>query len=542
MKSSDSPSGEHPDSSERAPHTSELAESDASQDSPGVTAHSESDPSRTDLSSTVISEFQLLRRLGSGGMADVYLAHQISLDRSVAVKVLKPDVAGDRDTIVKRFEREARAAAGISHPNIVQVITTGHEGDLSYIVQEYISGLNLSQWIRKHGCPDCATGIKWMTQVAEAMAAAGESGIVHRDIKPENIMITRNGDAKVTDFGLAQVVAPSTGKKMNLTQVGTTMGTPWYMSPEQIQGEPLDHRSDQYSLGITAYHMFAGQPPFPGKNAVTVAVQHLKEEPEPLGNIRADLPSALCSVIGRMMQKQAADRFQTTAELIEALRSLSATSSTPDVVRRPSTGILRQIASEARWMVPICLVLLFAVIWSGRRLYRTHRLPTPQEVGTPVQTSAPRQFAQALLTPDNPNAWQAVIANFPDSPEADMAMLRLALSWLTQPTPDYNAALTAFDRAARAGTDVPEKRYLRVLGLIGKAYTYELRAQSVEATPDDRNLSSDAWLESQQYPDLGGLQPISQEERLAAIEAGPDELRGFAKGNRADDSLSTGNM
>ncbi|MCA9059407.1 MAG: serine/threonine protein kinase, partial [Planctomycetaceae bacterium] len=139
-----------------------------------------------DLSSMVISEFQLIRRLGSGGMADVYLAHQIPLDRAVAVKILKPDVGGNQDIILKRFEREARTAAGVSHPNIVQVITTGREGTLSYIVQEYIAGLNLSQWIRKHGCPDAATGIRWMIQVAEALGAAASAGIVHRDVKPEN--------------------------------------------------------------------------------------------------------------------------------------------------------------------------------------------------------------------------------------------------------------------------------------------------------------------------------------------------------------------
>jgi serine/threonine-protein kinase len=129
---------------------------------------------------------------------------------------------------------------------------------------EYVPGLNLSQWIRRHGPPDYATGLRWLQQVTAALKAAADAGIVHRDVKPENILLTHSGIAKVTDFGLAQLNQPRQ-PRMNLTQAGTTMGTPWYMSPEQIEGRPLDHRSDQYSLGITAWHMFAGQPPFPVK-------------------------------------------------------------------------------------------------------------------------------------------------------------------------------------------------------------------------------------------------------------------------------------
>lgn len=257
-----------------------------------------------DLSNVRIGEFLLLRRLGSGGMADVYLAEQTSLQRNVAVKVLKNDMlGGDSGLLLKRFELEARAAGALNHTNLVQIITTGREGGINYIVQEYVPGLNLSQWIRKHGPPDYGTGLKWMQQIAAALHAAAEAGIVHRDVKPENVMVTRNGIAKVTDFGLAQLNQPSS-PKMNLTQIGTTMGTPWYMSPEQIQGDKLDHRSDQYSFGVTCYHMFAGRPPFPGKNSVAVAVQHLKEEPLPLNTFRGDLPKELCAVVHRMLQKK----------------------------------------------------------------------------------------------------------------------------------------------------------------------------------------------------------------------------------------------
>ena len=162
--------------------------------------------SSADLNNVRMGEFLLLRRLGSGGMADVYLAEQTSLHRNVAVKVLKNDaITGGTDVLLKRFEQEARAAGGLSHPNLVQIITTGRENDISYIVQEYVAGLNLSQWIKRHGTPDYGTGLKWMQQIAAALHAAWEAGIVHRDVKPENVMVTRNGVAQLTSFGLAQL-------------------------------------------------------------------------------------------------------------------------------------------------------------------------------------------------------------------------------------------------------------------------------------------------------------------------------------------------
>jgi serine/threonine-protein kinase len=166
-------------------------------------------PNSSDLSDLRIGEFLLLRRLGSGGMADVYLAEQTSLGRQVAVKVLKSNsLQTNGDVLLRRFEQEARAAGGLSHPNLVQIITTGREGTIAYIVQEYVPGMNLSQWIRRNGPPDYATGLKWLQQIAAALRTASESGIVHRDVKPENILLTRAGVAKVTDFGLAQLNQP----------------------------------------------------------------------------------------------------------------------------------------------------------------------------------------------------------------------------------------------------------------------------------------------------------------------------------------------
>ena len=472
--------------------------------------------SDADLSNLRIGEFLLLRRLGSGGMADVYLAEQASLGRYVAVKVLKNDaIIGGSEVLLRRFEQEARAAGGLSHPNLVQIITTGREGDISYIVQEYVAGLNLSQWVKKHGSPDFGTGLKWMQQVASALRAASEAGIVHRDVKPENIMVNRACIAKVTDFGLAQLNQPSS-PKMNLTQAGTTMGTPWYMSPEQIQGEKLDHRSDQYSLGVTCYHMFAGKPPFPGKNAVTVAVQHLKEDPVPLNSLRGDLPKAMCDVIHRMLQKKPADRFQTAAELETALDQLS---TVPVNARLGApAGFVDRIFSwlpEAR-RTAILLVALTAITFvAGRRLNRPISLPVaPGAEQIAREESAIRQFAAAMLEPNRAAAWRAVIEYFPGSSEAELASLRLGVALMSGAFPDAEQAFTVFDTVRNTGHQAPEKSYLELLGMIGQAYALKDR---------ERNDQLDRLISDIQ----NSVQDLDEDDLRAILDRAPSELRQF---------------
>lgn len=444
-----------------------------------------SEPRGSDLSNLQIGEFLLLRRLGSGGMADVYLAEQTSLGRQVAVKILKNDAivgsAGGTVVLLKRFEQEARAAGGLSHPNLVQIITTGREGDISYIVQEYVPGLNLSQWIKKHGFPDYGTGLRWIQQVAAALRAASEAGIVHRDIKPENIMLTRNGIAKVTDFGLAQLNQPAS-PRMNLTQIGTTMGTPWYMSPEQIQGEKLDYRSDQYSLGITCYHMFAGRPPFPGKNAMTVAVQHLKEQPQPLSSLRADLPTEMCDVIHRMMQKKPADRFQTPAELELALDKLNSIPVNARLVPQSGWyGRLKHNLPEIRKTVIAMFAVFVVAFVIARRMEKPITLPQrPTAAPVPDAGSAIRQYTVAMLQPDRRAAWEAVIRNYPDTPEADLAELRLGVALMSGVVPDVDGAYEVFSSVRNKGEIISEKSYLKLLGLLGQAWALKERERGAE--------------------------------------------------------------
>ncbi len=250
-------------------------------------------------------------------MAEVYLAEQERLKRRVAVKILKPDLAGDR-TYLQRFELEAQAAASLVHANIVQIYEVGCVDLLHYIAQEYVQGQNLQDYVARHGPCDLSHALSIMRQVAAALAKAAEQGVVHRDIKPENIMLTARGEVKVADFGLARVTRE--GAENDLTQVGITMGTPLYMSPEQVEGKPLDPRSDIYSFGVTCYHMLTGAPPFSGETALGVAVQHLKKQPQPLESLRPDLPPSLCRIVHQMLAKDPSRRFASARDLLKELR------------------------------------------------------------------------------------------------------------------------------------------------------------------------------------------------------------------------------
>ena len=237
--------------------------------------------------SQMLGEFQLIRRLGQGGMAQVYLAEQTSLGRKVALKVLRPERVQTANNL-KRFLTEATAAAALSHPNIVAVYLLGEHEGRNYIVQEYVSGGNLREFINRKGPPDVSRAVQILKQTASALQAAHAQGIVHRDIKPENILLTQQGDVKVADFGLAQLTLE--GERVNLTQEGVTMGTPLYMSPEQVSASQIDARSDLYSLGVTAYHLLSGKPPFAGKTSMAVAMAHVRQKPQPLQQQREDLP------------------------------------------------------------------------------------------------------------------------------------------------------------------------------------------------------------------------------------------------------------
>jgi serine/threonine-protein kinase len=269
------------------------------------------------LTGRTFGDFQVLRRIGSGGMGQVYLARQLSLKREVALKFLRSDLNANT-TALKRFQTEAEAVARLNHANIVHIYEIRECDGLWYMALEYVDGRNLRDYLARKGPPDLPVCLSIIRQVAAALQKAHEEGIVHRDIKPENILVTRKVEVKVTDFGLSRFFtaeAPAT----NLTQSGVTVGTPLYMSPEQVQGKPTDHRSDVYSFGVTCYHLLAGEPPFRGATAFDVAIKHVQDHPRPLSDLRPDLPADLSAMVHRMMAKSPADRYQSARDVLRDL-------------------------------------------------------------------------------------------------------------------------------------------------------------------------------------------------------------------------------
>src|SRR5262245_44424865 len=274
-------------------------------------------PPLPDLTGRTLGDYQILRRLGTGGMGQVYLARQLSLKREVALKLLRTDLATD-STALMRFQAEAEAVAKLNHPNIVHIHHLGEFDGVRYMVLEYVEGRNLRDHLARRGQPYLPVSLSIIRHVVLALQKAHEEGIVHRDIKPENILVTRKVEVKVTDFGLSRFFTGAM-PALNLTQSGVTLGTPLYMSPEQVQGKPVDHRSDIYSLGVTCFHLLTGEPPFRGATAFDVALKHGQDEPPHLSDFRPDLPADLCAMVHKMMAKDADDRYQSTRHILRDL-------------------------------------------------------------------------------------------------------------------------------------------------------------------------------------------------------------------------------
>ncbi|HLJ11876.1 MAG TPA: protein kinase [Planctomycetaceae bacterium] len=482
--------GEH---EEPPPHETVRAPS-ASENGPAETTPAAAD----ELNDRMLGDFRILRRLGRGGMAEVYLAEQVQLKRNVAVKVLRKERVTD-ETYLKRFKTEAMAAGSLSHPNIIQVLMIGEQEGTQYIAQEYVPGMNLREYLARKGPPELSLALHIMKQVAAALQAAHSAGIVHRDIKPENIMITRKGDVKVADFGLAQLTQG--GERLNLTQDGVTMGTPLYMSPEQVNGSKLDLRTDIYSLGVTCYHMLTGAPPFRGETAISVAVQHLKQAAEPLEKIRGDLPPLLCRIIHKMMAKETDKRYQSAQAVIKDLKRVTGdgdaaqehpTAEPEPAATKAAVGAERHWAlrllmglwcigdwplSRQIWTV-LALVLLVASASAG--IGWATRVPNPLSAplpmgGVPRKTSAASQYFYALTLKNDIPAWQAVVDYFPGPEdrlfryyaEQQLATLLLAKS-------RYDEAQEIFDRFAQFGES---ERQWRAFGLAGQAILLNLRGE-----------------------------------------------------------------
>ena len=259
---------------------------------------------------TLSGRYQIVRHLARGGMGDVFEAKDLSLGRTVAIKILHPNFASDA-AFTARFRREAQAAANLGHPNIVGIYDFGEDGDTYYMVMELIEGRTLRDVVRAEGPLLPRRAAEIAAETAAALTVAHAAGVYHRDIKPGNIMLTSDGSVKVTDFGIARALDDSE----ELTRTGAVIGTATYFSPEQAQGLPADERSDIYSLGVVLYELLCGQPPFTGESPVAVAYQHVSEYATPPSGLNPDVSAGLEAIVEKAMEKSPENRYQSASDL-----------------------------------------------------------------------------------------------------------------------------------------------------------------------------------------------------------------------------------
>ena len=261
--------------------------------------------------------YEIGKRIGRGGMAEIFQARDILLDRPVAIKVLFPEFATD-PAFVERFRREAQAAANLNHPNIVGVYDWGKVNNTYYIAMEYVNGRTLADILKQSGTLTPMQVCDVMSEVASALISAHQNGVIHRDVKPGNILVSTTGQVKVADFGIARALG--SGVEQGLTQTGAVMGTATYFSPEQAQGASTDQRSDIYSLGVVMYEMLSGSAPFTGENAVAIAYKQVHEQAMPLNQRVATVPPEIAAIVAKCMQKSPDDRYSSADQVRDELR------------------------------------------------------------------------------------------------------------------------------------------------------------------------------------------------------------------------------
>ncbi len=349
--------------------------------------------------------YELGPKLGSGGMAEVYLARDRRLGRQVAIKVLLPRYTED-ERFIARFRREAEAAAALAHPGVVSVHDSGTDDGVPYIVMEYVPGQTLREVLSREGRLPPARAVEVALQVVEALGYAHSKGIVHRDVKPGNVMITPEGRVKVMDFGIARAISGET-----ITQTATVLGTANYLSPEQAEGREVDHRSDLYSVGVLLYEMLTGRPPFTGENPVSVAYAHVREAPVPPRRINPDISPALEAVVMKALAKNPANRYQSAQEMKEDLEKavrgekVAAPGVLEAEAEAPTVLIRRPPQVERGWARALgigflvlsgSLLLAAAAYYVYRTVARAPLVEVPSLVGLDVEEAKRRLQAAGL--------------------------------------------------------------------------------------------------------------------------------------------------
>ncbi|MDR5683029.1 MAG: protein kinase [Armatimonadota bacterium] len=348
----------------------------------------------------VAKAYEILDTVGQGGMATVFRARRLADDAVVALKVLRDQYAHDRE-FVERFQREARAVAQLVHPNVVPVLDSGHDGGVHYIVMEFVEGEDLKAILRRAGALDPERAVRIAAEVCRALEYAHGRGIVHRDIKPQNILITRNGQVKVTDFGIARAISSST-----ITETGTVLGSVQYLSPEQARGEAVTAASDLYALGCVLYEMLTGTLPFDGESPIAIALKHIYEEPPPPRAYNPRIPARLEGICRRALAKSPAQRYASAEQMRDDLEGRTESwREMPTAVARAgeATALLRPGAQRrraGRWRpsplaVASALLALVAVAmiagWQALNAY-----VNVGEVTVPDLRGRPFEEAQAL--------------------------------------------------------------------------------------------------------------------------------------------------
>ncbi|MCD4748860.1 MAG: protein kinase [Thermoanaerobaculales bacterium] len=305
---------------------------------------------------TQVGRYKILEEIGRGGMGCVYRAHDPSLDRQVAVKVIAPHVEGELDTanLKARFLREARLAARLDHPGIVRVFDAGADAGVLWLVMELVEGESLSQRLGSGEIPSRAEALELLVQVAEALAAAHAAGVIHRDIKPANILLLPNGKPKVTDFGVARAIGDQTA----LTRTGTTVGSPAYMAPEQVRGEPADARADLFSLGVVAYQLLLQRRPFPADTITTLVYQILNHDPLADEMILGALGDDATAFLSHALAKDREERFSDATQFAAAARALAGVApippptleTDPTIIQRTEPPPLAQRSQANLWL------------------------------------------------------------------------------------------------------------------------------------------------------------------------------------------------
>ncbi len=313
-----------------------------------------------------LGAYRVLGLVGKGAMGAVFKAHDESLDRVVAIKVLSKELSADADT-VERFRREARSAAALSHPNIVHVYAIGKDGDRDFFVMEYVEGKSLAQVVQQNTRLNPGQAVEYVLQAAHGLDAAAKKGIVHRDIKPSNILLGDDAVVRIVDFGLSKVVKADA----SITGIGIVVGTPLYMSPEQGKGRKLDHRSDIYSLGATLYHLLSGKPPFDGTTPLEVLLKHATEPLTIPPELECDLPAEIVRITRKMMAKDRDKRYATYAQLIADLEAV-----------RPRPLVFAgawvrafALAIDVFLCFSVALLLSFSVTFAFTTLAKRHGMP-----------------------------------------------------------------------------------------------------------------------------------------------------------------------